>query len=381
MRLDEEAREVGDATQRGERGAGSMHDDLGRVTVQLLQGLVGRKHGGHGDRGGGGKAEIVARVDRAAEDEVVELADLDVRVVGAEELGLAGGADALRLERVGEVILDFLHELARRAPGIEVLARLEEQRQAGGGGEFVGQQEAAGGKRLEDAEVEVAVQGDVERDLRIGVDVGRFLEFAAEHFKREAGGLDGVEDAAAPRVMLADLADEGERAGWRLLEFARHEAEVEGGQPVQVLQAGLGEPVRMVARVVEDDEVEGLGLRVIDDVAQRRGQVMRVADEENFRAVELGEAAREVAAGGVGLDDEVVGLLVGGEEARDLLDVVGADGGLDGEGAGRRDARVGVRADEDLFLREEGLPVGVLMREEEEEGGGLRRGSGHGGCV
>ena len=181
-----------------------------------------------------------------------------------------------------------------------------------------------------------------------------------------------IEDMPAIRVVFARVAHEGQRSGGGAGEFAREEAIIERGEPVDIRESRFLKPAGVMAGVVEDDEVKWFLAGVTQDGLQRLGEVVGVADEQHARAFHLGQPAWETATGGVGLDHYDLGFLRGGQLGDDGVDVERAGGGAQSLHPTRGLAGVGVWTAEDLVRGKNRLPVGVLVRQEKQES--VRRG-------
>ena len=79
--------------------------------------------------------------------------------------------------------------------------------------------------------------------------------------------------------MPSGLTHERERVRRFFDQLVRNETVINRGQPVNILHAGLGKEVRMVARVVEDDEIERFFLRITQEGLHRLLHVVGITHD------------------------------------------------------------------------------------------------------
>ena len=211
--------------------------------MPFLDGLVGgdlswkaRRNHGFGSWPPGLAAKVVARIRSASIEEFVELAELHVRMVVPQQFDLAELADLSRLRGTRQIMADFFHQFPRRAPGLEMFSRLKEPPQAGIRTELVRQQKSSRRERLEHAEIQVAVEAHVQRDLGIGIKVRGLLQTAPQHIDGDSRSLHLLQYPAPVGVEPSDLPHESHRTRRGGPERAVDKPIIQGRNPVQVSQ-------------------------------------------------------------------------------------------------------------------------------------------------
>jgi hypothetical protein len=110
-----------------------------------------------------------------------------------------------------------------------------------------------------------------------------------KQFRLQPGTQQYVDHAAALGMLLLKRADEDRPLLRPSCQHRRWRVDGQARQPVQIPDARLEEEMRVLARVVEQDQIEGFGLRIVDETRDRQPPVMRIADEPFRRRLWLAE--------------------------------------------------------------------------------------------